>query len=151
MKDKLYSPTSAHLSRFAPLCITVAMQVLPLSLAPIVATARNFDASALDADQFSLGMVGFAGGISGAEKEMAKILERPDADDFFLSVINDDNRSTVAKLYALCGLKKGKSTAFGYAFEKIQAMNSSVSVMHGDVMKKESAGDLAVQVKNGRC
>lgn len=148
---KLYNPLAALSFRFALFCITLAMQVLPLSLTPLVATARNVDASALDADQFSLGMVGFAGGISRAEKEMIEILEIPDADYFFLSVIDNDERSVVAKLYALCGLKKNKSSAFAHAFKKIQAMHSSVSIMYGDVMKKEKTGDIAIDIKNGRC
>lgn len=151
MKEMPYIAINTFLSRLERFGVTMIVAILLALLMPFATMARNAETSELDADQFSLGMVGFVGRISGAEQEMVKILERPDADEFFLSIINNEETGGIAKLYALCGLKKNKSAAFGYAFEKVKVMNKSVSVMYGDVMKMETVSALAIQIKDGRC
>lgn len=111
----------------------------------------DVDTLGLDAPQFNLGMVGFAGRISEAEVTMLNIKKRVDAESVFISIVEDESRGTVAKLYALCGLKSMRSALFGPVFERMSRTQDTVSVMRGDVMTKEEGSDLVNQIKNGLC
>lgn len=115
------------------------------------ALSEDADIAVLDALQFNLGMVGFAGRISEAEKAMVNIQKRTDAGGVFFSIIDNKNSGDVAKLYALCGLKRVNSPRFDQAFDTLKSAEGQVSVTRGDVMKKESVTDLANQVKEGLC
>src|SRR5256885_6769065 len=88
------------------------------------AMARPLDPAPLDASQFNLGLVGFAGEISPAERHLEAMLRRPEANAVLLSVIDDPRRSPVAKLYALCGLKRMGSGGYE-ADRKSTRLNSS--------------------------
>jgi hypothetical protein len=115
------------------------------------AISEDTDTFTLDASQFNLGMVGFVGRVSKAEAAMVDIGKRKNAGSIFFSVIEDENRGVVAKLYALCGLKGIRSALFGRAFERMKSTEGTVSVMRGDVMTKEGVNDLVNQIKNGLC
>ena len=63
-----FEPVRGKSLRFKRLTV-----VLLFSWLPAVAVAEEVDTSALDAPQFSLGMVGFIGRISDAEKRMLEV------------------------------------------------------------------------------
>lgn len=125
--------------------------LLVLSLFSAGAVSEGIEISELDATHFSLGMVGFAGKISEAEKLMVKIKNRKDASKIFYSIIEDKNRSGVAKLYALCGLKGVGSSLFDRALSDLENFDENIPVLRGDIMGKESFKRLAIQIKNGLC
>ncbi|MBR8655592.1 hypothetical protein KDH83_20010 [Achromobacter sp. Marseille-Q0513] len=128
--------------------LTVA---LLLSWLPAVAVADEVDTSALDAPQFSLGMVGFIGRVSDAEKRMLEIQKSPEASQIFSAIVEDDGRGGVARLYAVCGLKRIDSSKFEHAFNRLENTEEKISVMYGDMMRQEDFKVLLAQIKGGRC
>ncbi len=131
------------------------MQKFFLSLAILIslnlAAEERFDASKLNAHQFTLGYVGFVGHISESEKYMEIVSKKPQAVKFFSEVIDDDSSTRVAKLYALCGIKKAGGDNFDLYAEKVLKVGGKVSTMYGDQMKKEEIGFFVDRIKNHSC
>lgn len=125
--------------------------LLAFLLLPTLAVSQEVDTSALDAHQFSLGLIGFVGYVSEAEQRMNEIAAHPEANSIFLAIVDDPGRSNVARLYALCGLKKLRSPQFGHALDTLDNLAGKVSVMHGDIMEKEDVGNIVSQIKSHRC
>lgn len=121
-----------------------------LALTPITAVAQ-LDDGAFDAYPFSIGMAGFAGATSLAEVAMQRTASRPDAAQVFLAIIDNDRRSDVAKLYALCGLKRIGSPSFQSAAGRFASLEKRVSVLHGDVLQKERLGDVVARITRWTC
>lgn len=115
------------------------------------AMSRPLDPAPLDASQFNLGLVGFAGEISPAERHLEAMLRRPEANAVLLSVIDDPRRSPVAKLYALCGLKRMGSGGYEAALVKLRGFEGQVSVMLGDQMFQEDIREAADRIENLEC
>jgi hypothetical protein len=111
----------------------------------------EIDDAAFDAYPFSIGLAGFAGAQSRAEVAMQRTALRPDAAQVFSAVINDDRRSDVAKLYALCGLKQIGSPLFQSAAGRFASLERRVSVLHGDVLQKERLGDVVARITRWTC
>lgn len=128
--------------------LSAALICLLLSTA---AMARPLDPAPLDASQFNLGLVGFAGGISPAERHLEAMLRRPEANAVLLSVIDDPRRSPVAKLYALCGLKRMGSGGYEAALVKLRGFEGQVSVKLGDQMFHEDVREAAERIENLEC
>lgn len=129
----------------------IAALVFFIIHASAVTAEENIDFSKLNAHQFSLGYVGFAGHISDAEKYMNQISKLPNAIALFSDVINDSTSTRVAKLYALCGMKKaGGANVKAYA-AKILKMGGEVSTMYGDQMKKEGVDFFVNRITNYEC
>lgn len=118
---------------------------------PVFSQASLFDARPLDARQFNLGLVGFAGKISPAEAHLDDLIKRPEANAILLSVIDDPRRSPVAKLYALCGLKRIGSGAYSAALGKMRGLDGQVSVMFGDQMLQEDIRQAADRIETQQC
>ncbi|MDA8455136.1 hypothetical protein M4R22_10205 [Acidovorax sp. GBBC 3334] len=116
-----------------------------------IAAQEKFDASKLDAHQFTLGYVGFIGHISEAEKYMEMVSKSPLAVDFFSEVIDDASSKSVAKLYALCGMKKAGGDNFEKYAEKVLKVGGKVSTMYGDQMKKEDIGFFVNRIRHHNC
>lgn len=115
------------------------------------AMARPLDPVPLDAAQFNLGLVGFAGRMSPAQRHLDAMLRRPEANAVLLSVIDDPQRSPVAKLYALCGLKRIGSGGYEAALDKLRGFDGQVSVMLGDQMFQEGIRQAADRIENVEC
>ena len=92
-----FEPVRGKSLRFKRLTV-----VLLFSWLPAVAVAEEVDTSALDAPQFSLGMVGFIGRISDAEKRMLEVEKSPEASRIFSAIVEDEGRGGVARL---CGVR----------------------------------------------
>ena len=103
------------------------------------------------ASQFNLGLVGLAGEISPAEQHLEAMLRRPEANAVLLSVIDDPRSSPVAKLYALCGLKRMGSGGYEAALVKLRGFEGQVSVMLGDQMFQEDIREAADRIENLEC
>ena len=121
-----------------------------LALTPITAVAQ-LDDGAFVAYPFSIGMAGFAGATSLAEVAMQRTASRPDAAQVFLAIIDNDRRSDVAKLYALCGLKQIGSPSFQSAAGRFASLEKRVSVLHGGVLQKERLGDVVARITRWTC
>ncbi len=118
---------------------------------PVLGHASLFDATPLEARQFNLGLVGFAGKLSPAEQHLDDVVKRPEANAILLSVIDDPRRSPVAKLYALCGLKRIGSGGYGAALDKLRGLDGKVSVMFGDQMLREDIRQAAERIETQQC
>lgn len=125
--------------------------LVPLLSLPMLCQASLFDATPLDAHQFNLGLVGFAGQISPAEQHLDDLLRRPEANAILLSLIDDPARSPVAKLYALCGLKRLGSGGYETALGKMRGLDGQVSVMFGDQMLLEDIRQAAERIEHQQC
>lgn len=121
------------------------------ALLPLIAAAQPINTSALDAHQFNLGTVGLVGHISAAEQAMNEIAQRPEASTIFLSIIQDGSRGAVAKLYALCGLKKIQSPHLADAARQVSALKTRVSTMTNDVMTKEDIQNIVQRIQAHQC
>lgn len=123
----------------------------PLLCLPVFSQASLFDAKPLDAHQFNLGLGGFSGQISPAELHLEDLLRRPEANAILLSVIDDPRRSAVAKLYALCGLKRLGSGGYEAALGKLRGLEGQVPVMFGDQMLVEDIRQAADRIETQQC
>ncbi|ABM32147.1 hypothetical protein C8E08_3740 [Paracidovorax citrulli] len=115
------------------------------------AAEEGLDASKLDAHQFTLGHAGFAGHISEPERYMEMVAKNPNAVKFFSGVIDDASSTSVAKLYALCGMKKAGARDLQSYEEKVLKVGGKVSTMHGDQMQKEEIGFFVHRIRTGGC
>lgn len=115
------------------------------------ANGTSIDTSALNAHQFSMGWVGFVGHISEAEKKMNEIAREPTASEIFISIAQDVHRPLVARLYALCGLKKIGSPHYAHAAKRLGALSEKVSTMRADVMRLEEVEKIVLEIDKHRC
>lgn len=118
---------------------------------PALGQASFYDARPLDARQFNLALAGLAGKISPAEAHLDDLVKRPEANAILLSVIDDPQRSPVAKLYALCGLKRIGSGAYEAALGKMRELDGQVAVMFGDRMRQEDIRQAAERIETQQC
>ncbi len=98
---------------------------------------------------FSLGMNGFVGIGSVGETELIKILTYQDAGAVFLRIANNSQATPEAKLYAACGLKKLNNNDGEPRFT--QEWNKEVSVLKGDVLRKERFKDIYFSILKHGC
>ncbi|WP_428944300.1 MchS3 family protein [Pantoea sp. FN060301] len=83
---------------------------------------------------FSIGLNGFAGRTSEGEKLYKKISKERNAIKKFKTILESDQATPEAKLYALCGLK-GKNIDANYLM-KFHRVERSASVLKGDILRK---------------
>lgn len=100
-------------------------------------------------NNFSLGMNGFVGIGSVGETELIKILTYQDAGAVFLRIANNPQATPEAKLYAACGLKKLNNNDGEPRFT--QEWNKEVSVLKGDVLRKERFKDIYFSILKHGC
>lgn len=100
-------------------------------------------------NNFSLGMNGFVGIGSVGETELIKILTYQDAGAVFLRIANNSQATPEAKLYAACGLKKLNNNDGEPRF--IQEWDKGVSVLKGDVLRKEKFKDIYFSILKHGC
>ncbi|MGO2157090.1 MAG: MchS3 family protein [Serratia proteamaculans] len=100
-------------------------------------------------NNFSLGMNGFVGIGSVGETELIKILTYQDAGAVFLRIANNSQATPEAKLYAACGLKKLNNNDGEPSFT--QEWDKEVSVLKGDVLRKEKFKDIYFSILKHGC
>jgi len=100
-------------------------------------------------NNFSLGMNGFVGIGSVGETELIEILTYQDAGAVFLRIANNSQATPEAKLYAACGLKKLNNNDGEPRFT--QEWNKEVSVLKGDVLRKEKFKDIYFSILKHGC
>ncbi|CAI1587824.1 MchS3 family protein [Serratia proteamaculans] len=100
-------------------------------------------------NNFSLGMNGFVGIGSVGETELIKILTYQDAGAVFLRIANNSQATPEAKLYAACGLKKLNNNDGEPRFT--QEWDKEVSVLKGDVLRKEKFKDVYFSILKHGC
>ncbi|MBI3310479.1 MAG: hypothetical protein HYZ77_04230 [Serratia liquefaciens] len=98
---------------------------------------------------FSLGMNGFVGIGSAGETDVIEILTYQDADAVFLRIANNPQATPEAKLYAACGLKKLNNKTGEPVFT--QVWDKPVSVLKGDVLRKEKFRDAYFSILKQGC
>ena len=77
--------------------------------------------------------------------------ERKDADLVFSSIIEDPRRPVVAKLYALCGLKKIGSPNFDQSAQRLAGINEKVPTLRVDILRSEDARLIVRDIVLYRC
>lgn len=100
-------------------------------------------------NNFSLGMNGFVGIGSVGETELIKILTYQDAGAVFLRIANNSQATPEAKLYAACGLKKLNNK--NGEPNLTQEWDKEVSVLKGDVLRKEKFKDVYFSILKHGC
>ncbi|SPZ53554.1 Uncharacterised protein [Serratia quinivorans] len=100
-------------------------------------------------NNFSLGMNGFVGIGSVGETELIEILTYQDAGAVFLRIANNSQATPEAKLYAACGLKKLNNNDGEPRFTL--EWNKEVSVLEGDVLRKEKFKDIYFSILKHGC
>lgn len=98
-----------------------------------------------------IGTSGFAGGQSKAGEIYKNIAKQKDADNIFIETIKSNEATMESKIYAACGLLKTSKQLFlknkGKTFEN----DKQVSVLRGDVLRKEKASELIKNFENFGC
>jgi hypothetical protein len=109
------------------------------------ATERNLSG----VSHFSLGMNGFVGIGSAGETDLIEILTYQDAGAVFLRIANNPQATPEAKLYAACGLKKLNNK--NGEPNLTQEWDKQVSVLKGDVLRKEKFKDVYFSILKHGC
>ena len=115
----------------------------------------SFQAYAVDAEiklsgvtWFSLGYQGFAGKKSPGEyyyEEIARLGKKSEAT--FRNILTSNKSTNEAKLYAACGMWRIDRKWL----QAFRPHNGSVTVLQGDILRKETFGDRLSKVKEHGC
>jgi len=122
-------------------------QATPAVDADLASPAKQF----LQASQFSIGLVGFAGKISAEETAMRQLARSREAETQFFAVLEDPSATTEGKLYATCGLKLIGSKRFLLASQMLQKGGGAYSTMHGDILKKQDVRIALNHIEESKC
>ncbi|MDF3887482.1 MchS3 family protein [Cupriavidus basilensis] len=104
-----------------------------------------------NANNFSLGMVGFSGHISENEIIYTRILKNRAAKNIFTEIIRSDESTNEAKLYAACGLRTLSPPLFKKETPSILRKDGSASVLRADILNKEKMKDLIKSIDMYGC
>jgi hypothetical protein len=121
-----------------------------LGLAPAVEAdvdASRPAASLARENAFALGGVGYAGTMSGGEKDLRAILTQPDAVQQLQSLLQD--ASPAGQLYALLGLRLRDRPAYEQAVPAFRNRSDVISTMHGCILMKEKMDAIVKQIEHG--
>lgn len=132
--------------------------ITALSALIFMACDNTFAATSIDQDvlelkktkTFSLGLVGFVGHISDAEKTYRRVLQDPMALSIFSRLIADQDATVESRIYAACGLRTLSKEAFITHTQKLRIPDKA-SVLRGDVLKMENVSDLLGRIKKFGC
>lgn len=100
------------------------------------------------AQQFTIGGVGFAGTISSAETALRALLKTPDAVTECKKLVSD--ATPAGKLYGLLGLKLKDPKAFEEAFPAFKDSKTAVSTAAGCMLYETTLGKLATDIQDGK-
>jgi ribosomal protein L16 Arg81 hydroxylase len=115
------------------------------------AQSKNNLESFKNAAHYTRGLAGFAGHQFEADAIFENILTTKNAENIFLETISSPNSSPASIAYAFCGLKKLNSKGLLEIKKILSSNNTEVSLMHGDVMKKEVLSKLTNSIYNHGC
>lgn len=100
---------------------------------------------------YTRGLVGFAGHQFEADIIFENILATKDAESIFLQTIRSPKSSPASIAYSFCGLKKLGSKELNEIKKSLMQSNKKVSLMHGDIMKKEILSNLITSIYQYGC
>ena len=100
---------------------------------------------------FVRGLAGFAGHQFDSDNLFESLLAENDAENIFLSVIEDSESTPAALAYSFCGLKKLKSKKIKNVQAQLAGQQAEVAIMRGDVMKKEPLNVLISSIMKAGC
>jgi ribosomal protein L16 Arg81 hydroxylase len=103
------------------------------------------------ATHYTRGLAGFAGHQFEADIIFENILATENAESTFLETIRSPNSTSASIAYSFCGLKKLESKKLSEAKDLLASNNAEVSLMNGDVMKKEVLSKLILSIYDHGC
>lgn len=103
------------------------------------------------ATHYTRGMAGFAGHQFDADIIFENILATDNAESIFLETIRSPNSTSASIAYSFCGLKKLDSKKLHEIKKLLSSSNAEVSLMNGDVMKKEVLSKLILSIYDHGC
>jgi hypothetical protein len=123
------------------------MRNLLLAVAASCCLASPDDPDVIDADlvaqlalttTFAIGQTGVARHSSHGEQLYLRILRSPSGFRIFNEMLRGTLATTEARLYAACGVQQLAPAAFDDMTADLRAANSSASVLHADMLRRES-------------
>ena len=106
------------------------------------------DAGLESAGSFAMGGVGVAGTMSGGERALREILNKPDAVEQLEALASA--ASPAGKLYALLGLRLRDGAAYQRALAKCRTIDAKVETARGCLLTQESFRDLLKEIERGQ-
>ena len=86
---------------------------------------------------FALGQVGFIGHISQSEQHYRRLLKSSDALAVFMQLVDAEQATPEARLYAACGLHALAPAQFDAATRRLRDSGLQVSVLRTDILQRE--------------
>ncbi|WP_075257583.1 MchS3 family protein [Herbaspirillum camelliae] len=86
---------------------------------------------------FALGQVGFIGHISQSEQHYRHLLKSSDALAVFTQLVDAEQATPEARLYAACGIHALAPAQFDAATRKLRDSGLQVSVLRTDILQRE--------------
>ncbi|WP_433693954.1 MchS3 family protein [Herbaspirillum seropedicae] len=86
---------------------------------------------------FALGQVGFIGHISQSEQHYRRLLKSSDALAVFMQLVDAEQATPEARLYAACGLHALAPAQFDNATRRLRDSGLQVSVLRTDILQRE--------------
>jgi hypothetical protein len=139
----MHQPRAISITAIAIFCIACAAN----SEAQSQDNLKDFTNAAI----YTRGLAGFAGHRFKADVIFEDILSSKGAEDIFLETIRSPNSTPASIAYAFCGLKKLGSKKILEARNLLLSNNTEVSLMNGDVMKKETLSKLTSSIYSHGC
>jgi hypothetical protein len=119
-----------------------------LAAASLLLNVRPVAAELSSAGSFALGGIGVAGTMSGGERELRQVLEKPDAVSRLEALLT--TASPAGKLYALLGLRLRDRAAYERALEKCRTLDAKVETARGCILQQESFRSLVKEIERGQ-
>lgn len=107
-------------------------------------------ANFLATEHYVRGLAGFAGHQFQEDKNFEDILSEKDA-SIFLQVLESSKATPAALAYSLCGIKKLGKKLPESIDKKLDQTTQEVSVIRGDIMKKESLLSIKLYISKNGC
>lgn len=127
--------------------MTLLLMVMTLRLLACEQSPQDSYKQLISAKYFAFGGVGFAGRISEGEIAFHTVVATTDALSRFNSAMT--NQNFVARLYALCALRKLDPEAFDRAAKPLLDPNARVTTMMGCEMQDEKVSEVVGRIKSG--
>lgn len=119
--------------------LTLAATLLCTCMASPAITPEQSDIDDLrQTTVFALGQVGFAGHISDSEHRYRRLLQAPDALTIFTRMIQQDDATGAAKLYAACAIRTLSPNEFARLTAELFSSDAMVSVLRTDILNREA-------------
>ncbi len=117
---------------------TICIQLMAMCSVSLASSIIADDMDALKrTPTFALGQVGFIGHISQSEQHYRRLLKSSDALAIFTQLIDAEQATPEARLYAACGIHALTPAQFDSATRRLRDSGLQVSVLRTDILQLE--------------